>query len=727
MPEQNRVALVIGNADYEYAAPLHNPFEDAVKVGDALRRLGFKVKVATNCTKNDFQKELRLFSNRLPSADAALFYYSGHAVQYEGENYLIPVDALLEAPEDLEPLACRVAPRLEAMRRRARVSLVFLDACRDDPFKLELMGPKAGTKGGIVRRVGLREVADDELKDALIAFAAEQGTTAADGEEGSLSPFTQALLQHLETPDLEVTEMMRRVKKSVREATKGKQTPWSNDSMTTPFYFKPGSITQPPSSPQPPAPELIEGPREIGSSDDKILSRHDKPNLVSTLWDHLRSITEFNLAARLETTGRSAGPLLLGGLSITVAFVLMLLSQILDLALVTYPTKDGLKQIGFISAPNWTVVYAVLFPIYLCLFAILTDRCKITLTSLLQKEVIMGPKGNLISEPALFAAWNRSLQRVSLLLWGLMVVIVIQTGAEWFSTCLRPYFGGPLAGLDWSTVAAKGGDELQKVKSITFSAIAYLYMAIALYIYLAILVYAAAFCFFLNSLADPTGEFRLVLRDATFGKRFSDIGNIIYWCAVLGLGAGFMMRLEAIYLETNYLFVTDLLFSDLLSWTGRLRTNAGERIADAFYVPSSWTGLLEIMFTLLILFAVVFLLYNTFEKAMQYYMDNIDNEDWRQNMRIDHSKKEVAAIRRQAFLSTVFPMFVHFCVIIAGVVLCGIFIGYGSIALATLIYAVVVFVVVAGLKASTEHDLERPDDGPTRPNQHRQRHERGSF
>jgi hypothetical protein len=133
-------------------------------------------------------------------------------------------------------------------------------------------------------------------------------------------------------------------------------------------------------------------------------------------------------------------------------------------------------------------------------------------------------------------------------------------------------------------------------------------MAVALYGYLAILVYAAAFCFFLNMPADPTGEFRLVPRDATFGNRFSDTGIIIYWCAVLALVAGFMMRLQAIYLETNYLVVTDLLFSDLLSWTGQLPTNAGERITDAFSVPSSRTGALEMMFTLLILFTVVFLI-----------------------------------------------------------------------------------------------------------------------
>jgi hypothetical protein len=713
MSDENRIALVVGNAEYKYAAPLHNPLYDAFKMGEALERLNFKVKVATNCSINDFQRELRVFLERLAGADAALFYYSGHALQYDNDNHLVPVDARLEVPEDLERLAYRLAPRLETMRRRARVSLVFLDACRDDPFKLGQTGQTTSTKRVIVRQLGLKEVPETELRDALIAFAAEQGHTAEEGKEGELSPFTEALLQHLETPGLEVTEMMRLVKKSVREATKGKQIPWSNDSLTTDFFFQPKpvekgqptSLSSTLSSPLQPSDEsLNQGVGNVIAAAPNNRSKLEKPNVVTAFRNRLRSIAAFNLAASLESAGRNAGPLLLGGLSITIAFVLMLISQILDVALIKYQVSGGGKQVGFIAAPNWSIVYAVLFPLYLCLFAVLTERCKITLTSLLQQQLIVGPRGNEVGEPKLFAAWNRALKKVSLLLWGLLIVIVLQTESEWITTCLRPYFGGPLEAVDWSTIAATAQDELQKVKSLIFSGIAYLYMAVALYVYLAILVYAATFCFFLNMLADPTGEFRLVLRDATFGNRFSDIGIIIYWCAVLGLVAGFMMRLQAIYLETNYLVVTDLLFSDLLSWAGQLPANASERITGAFSVPSSWTGALEMMFTLLILFAVVFLLYNTFEKARQYYLDNVMNQEWRENMCIDHGKKEILAIRRQPFLATVFPMYVHLGIIVAGVVSSGLFIGYGSIAIATLVYAIVVFVVMPGFRKPKPED-----------------------
>jgi hypothetical protein len=118
-----------------------------------------------------------------------------------------------------------------------------LDACRDDPFKLGQTGQTTSTKRVIVRQLGLKEVPETELRDALIAFAAEQGHTAEEGKEGELSPFTEALLQHLETPGLEVTEMMRLVKKSVIGASplnKIATTPPSNFDtlLRNPFAFK---------------------------------------------------------------------------------------------------------------------------------------------------------------------------------------------------------------------------------------------------------------------------------------------------------------------------------------------------------------------------------------------------------------------------------------------------------------------------------------------------------
>ncbi|MBR1270534.1 caspase family protein [Bradyrhizobium sp. AUGA SZCCT0222] len=699
MPEK-RIALVIGNAEYEIATTLQNPVNDADKMTEALDRLGFDVRAVRNCTINEFHKAFRDFSQDIGGATVALFFYSGHAVQYDGENYLIPVDAGLEGPEDLDRLAFAVTPQLAAMRSRAGVSLVFLDACRDDPFKVQERGAVPGTKGVVVKQAGLKAIASTELKDALIAFAAEQGQTATEGDEGGLSPFTMALVEHIETPYLGVTEMIRRVKKSVREATGGKQVPWSNDSLTSEFYFSTqlrAGVRVPPGWPD--VGGLMSLPTGVAlplaDKDAKPPSGDEDTNTVPA-----QPVVEvWSLAAAIESTARKTGPLLLGGMSTAVAFVLMLVSNILHLGWITYQGK----QIGFMAAPNWSVTYTLLFPFYLCLFAALTERVKVTLASLVEQRLVVDAKGRPITEGVFFAAWKQALRKVSLLLWIMLVIIAIHAGNEWVQTCLMPFFGGKVSVIDWSTYATVDRS-IPATASIAFSFMAYFYMAVALYVYLAILVYAATICFFLNTVADPTGEFRLVLRDATFGKRFSDIGMIIFCSAILGLGAGFLMRLQAVYLVTNYSIVTDLLFSDVLSWMGRLPPDSSKSIADTLAVPSSWTGLVEIMFTLLMVFAACFFLYSTLAKAKQYFLDNIRKDQWRLTMGIEHSKQEVLDISRQPFMAAVFPMYKHLGAILVGSVATGIFIGYGSIPLVTLAYVAVIIVLLPGLRKRSMDD-----------------------
>src|SRR5262245_28885153 len=120
---EKRIALVIGNAAYRAATVIANPANDALQMAEALGLLGFEVKFAQDCDINEFDKQLRDFRRKLAGSDAGLFYYSGHALQFGGENYLIPIDARLEEPDDLERRAFSLSPQLAAMRGAARVSI----------------------------------------------------------------------------------------------------------------------------------------------------------------------------------------------------------------------------------------------------------------------------------------------------------------------------------------------------------------------------------------------------------------------------------------------------------------------------------------------------------------------------------------------------------------------------------------------------------------------------
>jgi uncharacterized caspase-like protein len=114
---------------------------------------------------------------------------------------------------------------------------VFLDACRDNPFKLSAADESVGTTRTLALKWGLKEMDGGDLMPALVAFSAEAGQTAVDAEEGDLSPFTKALLEYIAVAGLEITKVMRLVKEAVRKSTQGRQTPWSNDSLTREFFF----------------------------------------------------------------------------------------------------------------------------------------------------------------------------------------------------------------------------------------------------------------------------------------------------------------------------------------------------------------------------------------------------------------------------------------------------------------------------------------------------------
>src|SRR5262249_7381658 len=154
------------------------------------------------------------FRDSFEGAVTALFYYSGHALRYDDDTYLIPVDARIEVQEDLAQLAFQVQPRLTLMRSSVPLSLVFLDACRDRPFTLRR------TKKVVIEQPRLKtRLPEAGLNDVFVAYAADPGETAVDGEEGDASPFTKALLDHIKKPGVEIRDMMDQVTAAVRSAT----------------------------------------------------------------------------------------------------------------------------------------------------------------------------------------------------------------------------------------------------------------------------------------------------------------------------------------------------------------------------------------------------------------------------------------------------------------------------------------------------------------------------
>jgi hypothetical protein len=236
--QQKRVALIIGNNAYAHAAPLRNPVNDAEAIAEVLHRLGFAILTGVDLTGDQMDAMLLDYARRIEGADAALLYFAGHGIQVKGQNYLIPVDADIREEFQLKRRAFALNDLLDLMvsNARARSGLVFLDACRDDPFSRSLRSGTIGAeRSRYLARSGLAKM--EAMQGSFIAFATEPDNVADDGT-GDHSPFTEALLQHIETPDISIGDMMIEVRNHVWQATDGRQRPWDQSSLSQRFCFK---------------------------------------------------------------------------------------------------------------------------------------------------------------------------------------------------------------------------------------------------------------------------------------------------------------------------------------------------------------------------------------------------------------------------------------------------------------------------------------------------------
>lgn len=241
---ERRVAFVIGNATYAHAGTLKNPKNDAEAIAKSLTGFGFDVVAGIDLTYDAMQRKILDFAQRLKGADVALLYYSGHGLQVNGRNYLVPVDAQLNSENDLELATVPLTSILSRMGSSAKTNLVFLDACRNNPLADNLAQSLGGTRSAKIGR-GLARISIPDRRGlagvstgvgTLIAFATQPGNVAYDGD-GENSPFTTGLLKHMGAPGLGVEEMMQRVRVEVMYQTEDTQVPWSNSSLTENFIF----------------------------------------------------------------------------------------------------------------------------------------------------------------------------------------------------------------------------------------------------------------------------------------------------------------------------------------------------------------------------------------------------------------------------------------------------------------------------------------------------------
>jgi hypothetical protein len=225
-PEQ-RVALVIGNSNYQNVTQLSNPANDAKAVGQLLNAAGFEVISATDLNHNEMIEVVQDFSSKIADRGpntVAMVYYAGHGVQLAGENYLVPVDARISSEPDLINGSVRlvdVMATLDAIPSRMRIAI--LDACRNNPFP----SLNEATRGLAIV---------DAPNGSIVAYSTAPGSEALDGA-GDHSPYTAAFLRLAREKNLPIEQLFKRIRLEVNNSTEGQQTPWESSSLTNDFYF----------------------------------------------------------------------------------------------------------------------------------------------------------------------------------------------------------------------------------------------------------------------------------------------------------------------------------------------------------------------------------------------------------------------------------------------------------------------------------------------------------
>jgi hypothetical protein len=234
-----RVAFVVGNGAYKNVAALPNPAIDAKSMATVLRNVGFDVVEGTNLTRDKMTERLLEFGKKAEGADVALFFYAGHGIAINGTNYLLPVDADIKSEMDVKlGSAINIDLTLEQTMADAKVKLVFLDACRDNPFASKIKSNNATRSLSV--QSGLAEMKSGE--GTLIAFATGPGQTALDGQEGTNSPFTRALMANITAPGVEIQQAMTKVRAQVNEETNKNQLPWGHTNLIGSVYLNPAPV-----------------------------------------------------------------------------------------------------------------------------------------------------------------------------------------------------------------------------------------------------------------------------------------------------------------------------------------------------------------------------------------------------------------------------------------------------------------------------------------------------
>ncbi len=288
----DRVAIVVGNADYATLPDLRNARSDAERVARFLTESGYVVLEALDVSKSDFDALIEAINTDVPYGAEVIFYYAGHGFQVGSQNYIVPTDSAIRGRNDIPFEAISMENLIAVIGAKASLQMFFLDSCREDPFVNTEVALGAS---GQTRRIEAGFSFQRAPINSLISFSTSPGAVAYDGTDGN-SPYTSALLDVARlSPREEIASILTRVRQRVYAQTEGKQVPWESSSLVRPVYFSP------PDAPVSPAPEPEPAPPPVPSGRiAEAITLNGRFDRFLDLGDQLASLARDRGAAEIE-------------------------------------------------------------------------------------------------------------------------------------------------------------------------------------------------------------------------------------------------------------------------------------------------------------------------------------------------------------------------------------------------------------------------------------------
>ena len=238
-----KLALIIGNKDYQHATVLKNTINDAQDMATTLKDVGFETLLYKNLDYTGFLKAIHGFSEKAPDYDILLFYFSGHGMMYLGENYLVPVDAVLKNNEKQVEVECINIKRITSNFNigEGKANIAIIDACRNKPFN---RGWNSDTRD---LETGSRFMVKG-VSGSIIGQSADEGETSSDNPKGNNGLYTACLIRYIKEPGLTINEVFQLARREVMEKSKNAQNPIEFNQLVGNFYFIPPSVGKPSSA-----------------------------------------------------------------------------------------------------------------------------------------------------------------------------------------------------------------------------------------------------------------------------------------------------------------------------------------------------------------------------------------------------------------------------------------------------------------------------------------------